>query len=498
MALDTHGGLLADRYRKLGAIGVGGMARVYLAEDELLGRRVAVKVLHADSPDDAALRFQREAKLGASLNHPNLVSIFDIVTEEESVLIVMEYVDGETLKDAIGRGPLPPERAIAVVRDVAAGLDHAHAHGVVHRDVKPANILLRHDGIAKLADLGIATAAERTAITRSDVVLGTASYMAPEQLAGGRAGPATDLYALAAVAFEALSGHKARSGKTPVEVAHEVVSGGPPDIQRTWPDAPPAVASALARGMAREPGDRPRSAGALADELERGLRSRPRRDAAVATDPTAELPVARPPVGESPDRPIAASAAPRRAPRGSRRWSPLAAVAALLLALAVGGFALLGGGDEDAGGGADGRRATAGDRERADRSAKEGSRNDRATADRPAQAPAPATVPPAEPAPEPAPAAASDDPAALNDEGFRLMGAGRYDEAIPLLERAVSAYPEDSRDLTYGYALYNLGRSLRLAGRPAEAVPILERRLRIPNQTETVERELEAARQAAG
>src|SRR5680860_550024 len=195
MALDTHGELLVGRYRKLAAIGVGGMARVYLAHDELLGRRVAIKLLHADSTDDAAIRFQREAKLGASLNHPNLVSIFDIATDDESVLIVMEYVDGETLRDAIARGPVPPERAIEVIRDVAAGLDHAHSHGIVHRDVKPANILLRQDGTAKLADLGIATAAERTSITQSDVVLGTASYMAPEQLAGDRAGPAADVYA---------------------------------------------------------------------------------------------------------------------------------------------------------------------------------------------------------------------------------------------------------------------------------------------------------------
>ncbi|MDP9227810.1 MAG: serine/threonine protein kinase, partial [Actinomycetota bacterium] len=269
MALDTHGELLVGRYRKLAAIGVGGMARVYLAHDELLGRRVAIKLLHADSPDDGAIRFRREAKLGASLNHPNLVSIFDIVTDDESVLIVMEYVDGETLRDAVARGPVPPERAVEVIRDVAAGLDHAHAHGVVHRDVKPANILLRHDGIAKVADLGIATAAERTAITRSDVVLGTASYMAPEQLTGDRAGPRSDVYALAAVAFEALSGRKVRSGKTPVEVAHEVVSGPPPDLGAVWPDAPPDAATALVRGMARDPEDRPASAGALARELER-------------------------------------------------------------------------------------------------------------------------------------------------------------------------------------------------------------------------------------
>ena len=515
MALDTHGELLADRYRKLGAIGVGGMARVYLAHDELLGRRVAVKVLHADSPEDAAIRFEREAKLGASLNHPNLVSIFDIVTDAEAVLIVMEYVEGETLRDAIARGPLPPERTLAVVRDMAAALDHAHSHGVVHRDVKPANILLRHDGIAKLADLGIATAAERTAITHSGVVLGTASYMAPEQLAGGEAGPRSDVYALAAVAFEALSGQKARSGKTPVEVAHEVVSGAPPDLEQAWSGATPGAAAALARGMAREPGDRPASAGALADELERELRARTGA-AAGRTKPTAPMPVTTDPTPASTLRrePTAAAPAPRaeggvpRPSRGRRGWVPAAAVAALLALVAVGALVALGGGDDDpAGGGAERGRSATQDRSRADRSTAERANGDRAaagasddagaaTSDEDTGGSAGAQAPPA--AEPPASAPVSDDPAELNDQGYALMQDGRYDEAIPLLQRAVDSFPEGSQELTYAYALYNLGRSLRLAGRADEAVPVLEQRLRIPNQTQTVEQELEAARQAAG
>jgi len=517
MALDTHGELLADRYRKLGAIGVGGMARVYLAHDELLGRRVAVKVLHADSPEDAAVRFEREAKLGASLNHPNLVSIFDIVTDAEAVLIVMEYVDGETLRDAIARGPLSPERTMAVVRDMAAALDHAHSHGVIHRDVKPANILLRHDGIAKLADLGIATATERTAITHSGVVLGTASYMAPEQLAGGEAGPQSDVYALAAVAFEALSGQKARSGKTPVEVAHEVVSGAPLDLERAWSGATPGAAAALARGMAREPGDRPASAGALADELECGLRVRPGAGVADRTKATAPMPASDGSASEDAEgeEPVVGSLLPREHPgtsrpaRSRRGWMPAAAVAALILLVAVGAlFALRGGDEPGAGGnrervasrdGADADRSNA-NRANADRgsagpsAAANGDGDTAATGESEgAQAPADA-APPADEAPAPA----SDDPVELNDQGYALMQDGRYDEAIPLLQRAVDSFPEGSQELTYAYALYTLGRSLRLAGRADEAVPILERRLQIPDQTQTVEQELEAARAAAG
>ena len=134
-------------------------------------------------------RFAREARLGASLNHPSLVAIYDTATDGEGVLIVMEYVEGESLAQALRRGPLEPERVAAMASELGDALDHAHAHGVVHRDVKPANVLLRKDGATKLADLGIATAADLTRITRSGILLGTAVYMAPEQLDGGRGGP---------------------------------------------------------------------------------------------------------------------------------------------------------------------------------------------------------------------------------------------------------------------------------------------------------------------
>src|SRR3954447_9087982 len=132
MATSAQKTLLASRYRVLDRLGSGGMATVFLAEDERLGRRVAVKRLHADSPEDVARRFTREAKVGASLNHPNLVSVYDTVTDDESVLIVMELVEGETLRDALKRGPLPREKAMRILRDVAVALDHVHSCGVVH------------------------------------------------------------------------------------------------------------------------------------------------------------------------------------------------------------------------------------------------------------------------------------------------------------------------------------------------------------------------------
>src|SRR4051812_26677449 len=245
------------------------MATVLLAEDERLGRQVAVKRLHAESPEDTAQRFRREARLGASLNHPNVVSVFDIVSDDEGVLIVMEYVEGETLRDAIERGPLSPARAVEVLRGVAGALDHAHGEGIVHRDVKPANVLLGVDGRVKLADLGIATAVEGTRITMSGTVLGTASYMAPEQLEGsGKPGPAADVYSLAVVAWEVLSGRRAYKGGSPLSIAHRKLTEPPPVLDDVWPAAPRAVSEVLARAMGADVRARPLTAGSLVDEIE--------------------------------------------------------------------------------------------------------------------------------------------------------------------------------------------------------------------------------------
>src|SRR4051794_34890047 len=258
MALASTGNLLAGRYRVVGRLGAGGMAVVVLAEDELLGRKVAVKRLHAESPGDASRRFEREAKLGASLNHPNIVAVYDIVADEDGVLIVMEYVDGGTLRLEMDSGPMAPARAIEILCGVAAGLDHAHEQGVVHRDVKPANVLIaERDGTVKITDLGIATAAERTHITRSGVVLGTAAYLAPERLDGAAGGPASDVYATAAVAFEMLSGRKAVTGKTAMEVARRVIEAPPPDLGEVVPGTPRRAAEALKRGVAKDPAERP-------------------------------------------------------------------------------------------------------------------------------------------------------------------------------------------------------------------------------------------------
>src|SRR3954465_15839944 len=276
MPVGTTDDLAAGRYRMLRRLGAGGMAAVFLARDTRLERDVAIKRLHADSPEEVGRRFQREAKVGASLNHPSIVAVYDTVTDDEGVLIVMEYVAGHTLRDEIARGPMEPGRALGILGAIASALDHAHDAGVVHRDVKPANVLIDDArGAVKLADLGIATAAERTRITKSGNVLGTAAYMAPERLDGLAGGPAVDIYALAAMAFEMLSGRKAIDGSTPLEIARRVATMPPADLRDAVPDAPEKAAECLRRGLAKEPRERPDSAGALVRELADAYAARP-------------------------------------------------------------------------------------------------------------------------------------------------------------------------------------------------------------------------------
>jgi eukaryotic-like serine/threonine-protein kinase len=487
------------------------MASVLLCRDERLDREVAVKRLHADSPGDVEQRFVREAKLGASLNHPNLVSVFDTATDDEGVLIVMEYVEGEALARTLKRGPLPPERVASMVRDVGSALDHAHAQGVVHRDVKPGNVLMRHDGVTKLVDLGIATAQDHTRLTHSGMVLGTAAYMAPEQLEGGETTPATDIYALAVVAYEALTGERAREGRTPLEIAHRIATGPPPDIRDAMPDASPRAAETLKRAMARDPRERPASAGELATGLARALdepptaptRAVPPTEATRAAPRPAPVPAPAPaPAAAKPPPPTG----PARRPGGARGKRPIGAIALalifLVLAAATVIAAVLSSGDGDgdpqrADGGSE-RQQAQGDRQQRDRQQEQ---QQQAQEEQPAeQAPAPAEEPEAqEPAPEEQ--TGSFDPARgaqLNEEGFALMQQGDYAGAVPILQDAVASWPEDSTDINYAYALFNLGKSLNRSGNPDEAIPYLEKRLNWNDQRETVQAELDLAKRNAG
>ena len=263
--------VIAGRYRVVERLGAGGMATVLLAADERLGRQVALKRLHPELGSDVAQRFDREARLGASLSHPNVVSVYDVLVHEDQVVLVMEYVEGRTLAEVLIEEKLTPEAAIELLRPLASALDHAHREGVVHRDVKPANLLVRTDGTVKLADLGIATGADLTSVTATGTALGTVAYMAPEQLEGRRVTAAADVYVLAAVAFEMLSGRKARTGSTPMEIVHRIASEGAPDLTEAWPAAPAEAGAVLRRAMSAEPAERPSSAGELVSALEEAL-----------------------------------------------------------------------------------------------------------------------------------------------------------------------------------------------------------------------------------
>lgn len=304
------------------------MASVSLAEDTVLGRLVALKRVYASDDPRKRLRLEREARVGASLNHPNLVFVYDVRTEGEGdLVIVMEYVDGQALSERIAAGgSVPPREALRILREVASGLDAVHAKGIVHRDVKPANILLSRDGAVRLVDLGVAGATDRDRNTSAEAVVGTFSYMALEQLEGAAPSPAMDVYALAAVAYELLSGKKARPETNPLALARAISMQPAPDLRSAWRDAPAPAAAILKRGMSRDPWERPSSAGELVKRLQRALESHPATAAVPAVAfASADVAFAKHPNEQS---------RPRR--WGAARLRPaLAAVAVLAMAAAA-------------------------------------------------------------------------------------------------------------------------------------------------------------------
>jgi eukaryotic-like serine/threonine-protein kinase len=255
------------RYAVERKLGRGGMATVELAEDRELGRRVAVKRLDVSLAGDPVFhqRFLREAKLAAALSHPNLVAVYDVGEDDGLPYIVMEYVDGETLAELMRReGPMPADRAVDLLLQLCAGLEHAHAAGLVHRDIKPQNLLIRRDGVAKIADFGIARTLQSTQLTQVGTVLGTASYLAPEQAAGERVTAAADIYSVGVVGYELVSGRTPYQFESLADLT-EKQREPPPRL----PGVPPQVEAALLRCLAFDPRDRPASAAALARELSR-------------------------------------------------------------------------------------------------------------------------------------------------------------------------------------------------------------------------------------
>jgi eukaryotic-like serine/threonine-protein kinase len=436
----AEGTRLKDRYRLGRVLGRGGMASVWLANDEVLDRPVAIKVLSdtiASDPEFLA-RFRREARIAASLSHPNLIGVYDYAEGEERPYLVMEYVAGDNLAERMSQNAeIDCER---LARELLGALGHIHAAGIVHRDVKPQNVLIAADDGAKLIDFGIALPKDATALTRTGNLLGTARYIAPETMSGHPATERSDLYSCGVVLRDCMG------------------------------DNPPAgLRGLVAHLTTADPRGRPASAKQALARIDRKATA----------------------VGETTQR---LEPAPRPQPQNLRRepeprrsgapWGKVAAVLATLAALAAASLIAIDDSGERPSGKGDSKAAAAG---RDGAPATEGNGAEATGEDAEATATVPTPI--------------GSDPelgSTLNLEGFEMIQAGRYDEAIPVLEEAVRSFPPGTNDVDYAYALFNLGNALRLSGRPDEAIPVLERRLEIPNQTAAVRSELTAARGEAG
>jgi eukaryotic-like serine/threonine-protein kinase len=270
------GDVIAERYELVEICGTGGMSTVYKAHDQLLERNVALKVLHPHYGDDEEYveRFRREARAVAQLSHPNIVTVIDRGEADGHQFIVFEFIDGENLKEFVGRsGPLPVRRAIELGIAIADGLAFAHDRGLVHRDVKPQNVLLNGDGEAKVTDFGIARSLDvEHGVTQTGTVMGTSNYLSPEQASGKPVTPATDVYSLGVVLYEMLTAEVPFPGDNFVAVAMKHLNEAPPDILQIRPDVPLRLASALDRALEKDPARRFSSMDEFAHELRQSLK----------------------------------------------------------------------------------------------------------------------------------------------------------------------------------------------------------------------------------
>lgn len=452
---------LPARYRPLRLLASGTTATVWCAEDTLLGRRVAVKVLTAPyTSDDLALRrFRREARAAARLsNHPHVVTIYDIGEAlagdgSRRPFLVLEHLAGGTVADALRCGEVTLDDAVRWLHEAATAIDYAHHNGILHRDIKPGNLLLDCGRRLYVADFGIAQIGCEDPVTRTGQVLGTASYLAPERALGQPATAASDLYSLAVTAFELLTATRPFNAESYLARARQHLEEEPPPASGRNPRLPAALDPVLARGMAKVPERRWPSAEALAEAVEAALAPGGRESTAI----TALWPAV--------------------SHRRRRRLGLMAGAAASALAMAAGAAWILGERDRSHVTLLPGARAAA-QRQRPHTHNAPARGGGALTAQAASAVAPPATV------------------EALEARGHALLAQGAYAQAAAVLRRAVATASPGS--LTYAYALFDLGRALRLDGHPREAVAVLLRRLQIPNQTATVRAELALALQALG
>ncbi len=284
-----------DRYAVIERVGSGGMAEVYRARDELLGREVAVKVLSERFASDRSFveRFRREAQSAASLSHPNIVSLYDYGADNGTYFIVMEYIDGRPLSDVIEEeGPLLPERAAEIAADVAKALARAHDAGLVHRDVKPSNIMITTSGQTKVTDFGIARALTRgdQTVTQTGMVMGTAAYLSPEQAQGNPVDARSDIYSLGCVLSQMLTGSPPFTGDTPLSIAYKHVRENPTPPSAVNSDVPRDLDAIVFKAMAKNPDNRYQSSSELAGDLDRFLAGQTVHATPILSDETAVAP----------------------------------------------------------------------------------------------------------------------------------------------------------------------------------------------------------------
>src|SRR5918911_309714 len=279
--------LFDGRYRIMRRLGTGGMANVYLAEDQELGRRVAIKILNdRHAGDDQFIeRFRREAKNAAGLSHPNIVSIYDRGEAEGTYYIAMEFLDGRSLKELIiSRGPTPIRIAIDYTRQILAAIGHAHRNGIVHRDIKPHNVVVDPEGRLKVTDFGIARSGA-SQMTEVGSIIGTAQYLSPEQARGSPVDQRSDLYSVGIVLYEMLTGKVPFTGDTPLEIAMKHLSEVPVPPSEIRPELPESLDLVVLRALAKDPDDRYQTAEEMDADLalvQRGL-SVPTETADAAT-----------------------------------------------------------------------------------------------------------------------------------------------------------------------------------------------------------------------
>jgi predicted Ser/Thr protein kinase len=463
--------LLPERYTAPQPIGRGGMGEIFRATDTTLGRAVAIKLLDPRFAQDEAVRerFTREALAVARLSgNSNIVTIYDVGEWRGRPFIVMEYLGGGSLQETVTQeGAQPPGRVLDWLGQAAGALDAAHREGVVHRDVKPANLLLDRHGRVHVADFGIASATGLDSLTQTGTVLGTASYLSPEQASGERATPASDLYSLGVVAFELLTGRRPFEGDSVAAEAAAHVTGAIPSVCDVNPAAPCELDPVFARALAKDPGERYGSGAEFVAALRGAL-----DDEAGATRAL---------------RPAPATAVPAPAVRAPRRRPPwlLPALGALLVGGAGAGAAVA------LSGGGGGKALPP---QKVSVSVK--------TVTRPGStvvttAPAPTTAPATTPTTTPPTSPASGDPYALNNQAYELMKQGDYQSALPLLQSAVDQL-QGRNDLGTAYANYNLGVTLVNLGRCSEAMPYFEASRAIQPQRREVKDAIKQARRCSG